>query len=323
MLEDVLPLLQAPQAPPANAPAPPATSNGAHAHAPAPAGGERPEAGAGEGAGPGAELGLGLGLDSQEPRAERLAALHALLGAGGEPRLRHLAFAALMRLGGAPATLFRDAEDDEPAGGGAGAPVAGPAGHQTLALCMSRRARRSGRACVTRAVPWQARSTCGASQIRHPATSAGHPCMASCPEPNTARARGSGHGQRGDRRAPAGARGVGARAVDGQRRHAPRAGHQPAAAARRRPRREQPRRRRAQRLAAPRHVRRCAHAQSYCSLLKAACVHREPASAHHGLRSTVALMMRREVGAWWGRQDAQIPRDDLHIPMLGFLLPHV
>ena len=187
MLEDVLPLLQAPQAPPANAPAPPATSNGAHAHAPAPAGGERPEAGAGEGAG--AELGFGLGLGSQAPRPERLAALHALLGAGGEPRLRHLAFAALMRLGGAPATLFRDAEDDEPAGGGAGAPVAGPAGHQTLALCMSRRARRSGRACVTRAVPWQARSTCGASQIRHPATSAGHPCMASCPEPNTARAR--------------------------------------------------------------------------------------------------------------------------------------
>ncbi|KAK9825158.1 hypothetical protein WJX81_006717 [Elliptochloris bilobata] len=55
------------------------------------------------------------------PRPQALAALHALLAASGDVRLRHLAFVALMRLGGEPATLYRDRSEDELAGGGGAA----------------------------------------------------------------------------------------------------------------------------------------------------------------------------------------------------------
>ena len=130
--------------PPANAGTPPSLANGhAHAGAQAPlslfqapdaaradegaaaasAGGavdqaaqaaQRERAGLGMGAKPG----LGLGLGSGAACPERLAALHALLAAGGDARLRHLAFLALMRLGGAPPTLYHDPAEDELAGGG-------------------------------------------------------------------------------------------------------------------------------------------------------------------------------------------------------------
>lgn len=65
----------------------------------------------------GLEFGSAARAAAQAPRPERLAGLHALLAGSVEPRLRHLAFVALMRLGGAPATLFRDREEDELAGG--------------------------------------------------------------------------------------------------------------------------------------------------------------------------------------------------------------
>ena len=71
------------------------------------------------GLGVGVKPGSGLGSwPAGAPRSERLLALHALLAAGGDARLRHLAFVALMRLGGAPPTLYRDRAEDELAGGG-------------------------------------------------------------------------------------------------------------------------------------------------------------------------------------------------------------
>lgn len=73
---------------------------------------QREQAGQGMGVKP------GLGLGSGVARPERLAALHALLAAGGDARLRHLAFLALMRLGGAPPTLYRDSVEDHLVGGG-------------------------------------------------------------------------------------------------------------------------------------------------------------------------------------------------------------
>jgi hypothetical protein len=43
-----------------------------------------------------------------------LRGLHALLSEHSAPRIRHLAFMVIARLGGIPATLYRDEDDDMP-----------------------------------------------------------------------------------------------------------------------------------------------------------------------------------------------------------------
>jgi hypothetical protein len=46
-----------------------------------------------------------------------LGKLHRLFAAADDPRLRHLAFMVMMRLGGLAPTMFREEEDFGPAGG--------------------------------------------------------------------------------------------------------------------------------------------------------------------------------------------------------------
>lgn len=85
--------------------------------------------------------------------AQNLAAVHALLAEHASPRLRHLAFMLLARLGGVAPTLFREREDDDLHIGAYGAPPLGPLSlslprpHTFVPACASRHVHTCTHAC--------------------------------------------------------------------------------------------------------------------------------------------------------------------------------